>query len=296
MLFQELILALDHFWAEQGCLLEEAYDMEVGAGTMCPATFFYSLGPEPWRVAYVQPCRRPTDGRYGENPNRLQRYFQYQVILKPSPADIQNIYLASLEAIDIKPREHDVRFVEDDWESPTLGANGVGWEVWLDGTEITQFTYFQLMGSVEVDPVCVELTYGLERLAACVQEVDSYTQIRWSSSVNYGDVRFMEEKEQSYYNFEEADIPTLFRWFDDYEGEAGRILGAGRIRPAFDLTLKCSHTFNLLDARGAMSVAQRTTLVERIRRLARRCAEGYLAEREEKGYPLLLPVEKRRYE
>jgi glycyl-tRNA synthetase alpha chain len=281
---------------QEAILVEQPYDVEVGAGTMCPATFFYSLGPEPWRVAYVQPSRRPADSRYGDNPNRLEKHYQYQVILKPAPADIQDIYLASLEAIGIEPRDHDIRFVEDDWESPSLGASGVGWQVWLDGTEITQFTYFQLMGSMEVDPVCVELTYGLERLVMCIQGVDSYTQIMWSPTVTYGDVRFMEEREQSYYNFEDADVASLFRWFDDYEREAERILAAGRVRPAYDFTLKCSHTFNLLDARGALSVAQRITLIERIRRLARKCAEGYIAERERRGYPLLLPVGARKYE
>jgi glycyl-tRNA synthetase alpha chain len=296
LLFQEAILALERFWAERGCVVEQPYDVEVGAGTMCPATFFYSLGPEPWRVAYVQPSRRPADSRYGDNPNRLEKHYQYQVILKPAPADIQDIYLASLEAIGIEPRDHDIRFVEDDWESPSLGASGVGWQVWLDGTEITQFTYFQLMGSVEVDPVCVELTYGLERLVMCIQGVDSYTQIMWSPTVTYGDVRFMEEREQSHYSFDDADVASLFRWFDDYEREAERILAAGRVRPAYDFTLKCSHTFNLLDARGALSVAQRITLIERIRRLARKCAEGYIAERERRGYPLLLPVGARKYE
>jgi glycyl-tRNA synthetase alpha chain len=262
---------------------------------MCPATFFYSLGPEPWRVAYVQPSRRPADSRYGENPNRFQKHYQYQVIIKPSPDEIQNLYLASLEAIKIDPREHDVRFVEDDWESPTLGASGVGWQVWLDGTEITQFTYFQLMGSVEVNPVCVELTYGLERLVMCVQEVESYTHIQWSPTVRYGDVRFMEEREHSFYNFELANIASLFQWFDEYEVEAQRLLEAGLVRPAYDFTLKCSHMFNLLDARGALSVAQRTTLIEHIRGLAKHCAESYLAQREKRGYPLLLPPEQRRY-
>lgn len=295
MLFQDLISSLDRFWAQEGCLIDQPYDLEMGAGTMAPSTFFRALGPEPWRVAYVQPTRRPADGRYGENPFRLQKYFQYQVILKPSPDDIQEVYLRSLWALGFAPREHDIRFVEDDWESPTLGATGVGWQVWLDGVEITQFTYFQIVGSLEVHPVCVELTYGLERIAMYLQGVDHYAEIRWAPAVKYGDLRFWEEAECSAYNFELADVEMLFSQFDAFEGESRRVAEAGKVVPAYEAALKCSHLFNLLDARGALSVPQRTALVERVRRLCRTCAELYVKQREELGFPLMRSPEERKY-
>ncbi len=284
---QDLILTLQRFWAEQGCVLQQPYDMEVGAGTFHPATFLRVLGPEPWNTAYVQPSRRPTDGRYGENPNRLQHYYQYQVIMKPSPDDIQERYLESLRAIGIVPEEHDIRFVEDDWESPTLGAWGLGWEVWLDGMEITQFTYFQQVGGFDLKPVSVEITYGVERLAMYLQGVDNVFDLRWVGDVTYGDVFHQNEVEQSHYNFELADTALLFRLFDAFEGEANRILDQGFVLPAYDYVLKCSHTFNLLDARGAISVTERTAYIGRVRALARRCAAAYLQQREKLGFPLL---------
>lgn len=287
MTFQELLARLDAFWAEQGCIISQPYDLEVGAGTMSPDTFLRSLGPEPWRVAYVQPSRRPTDGRYGENPYRLQRYFQYQVIIKPSPDDIQDVYLASLEALGLNLREHDIRFVEDDWESPSLGAAGVGWEVWLDGMEITQFTYFQQMGSLPCKPVAVELTYGPERLAMYLQGVRDYRQIKWNDTITYGELFYAQEREFSVYNFEEADTAMLATAFAEYEAEAQRLIQRGLPLPAYDYVLKCSHTFNLLDSRGAVSVSERAALIERIRRLARGVAEAYLKSREEMGFPLL---------
>ncbi|HEY8498541.1 MAG TPA: glycine--tRNA ligase subunit alpha [Limnochordales bacterium] len=289
MNYQELIFRLERFWAEQGCIILQPYDMEVGAGTMHPATFLRALGPEPWRAAYVQPSRRPTDGRYGENPNRLQRYYQYQVLLKPAPDDVLEIYLDSLRAIGIRPEEHDVRFVEDDWEAPTLGAWGLGWEVWLDGMEVTQFTYFQQVGGIDLDPICVELTYGLERLAMYLQGVDNVFDVEWVDGVTYGDVFHRNEVEHSRYNFEEASVDTLFSLFQIYEAEARRLLDKGLVLPGHDFVLKCSHTFNLLDARGAISVTERTAYIARVRALARRCAQAYLAQREELGYPLLNP-------
>ncbi|MDF9409273.1 glycine--tRNA ligase subunit alpha [Pelotomaculum isophthalicicum JI] len=287
MNFQELIITLDHYWSNQNCIILQPYDVEKGAGTMNPATFLRALGPEPWRVAYVEPSRRPTDGRYGENPNRLQHYYQYQVILKPSPDDVQELYLASLKAIGIDPDEHDIRFVEDNWESPTLGAWGLGWEVWLDGMEITQFTYFQQCGGIDCRPVCAEITYGLERLATFIQGVDSVFDITWVGGISYRDVHHQGEVEHSHYNFELADTSMLFKLFDMYEQEALRIVEKGFVLPAYDQVLKCSHTFNLLDARGAISVTERTGFVARVRNLARACAQAYVEQREAMGYPLL---------
>lgn len=286
MNFQDLILALNHFWATQNCIIQQGYDLEKGAGTMNPATFLRVLGPEPWRAAYVEPSRRPTDGRYGENPNRLQHYYQYQVILKPSPSDVVDIYLESLNAIGIETDRHDVRFVEDNWESPTLGAWGLGWEVWLDGMEITQFTYFQQCGGCDCRSVPAEITYGLERLAMFLQKKDNIFDIEWVNGVTYGDVHHRDEVEYSFYNFEEADLEMLFKLFEMYEQEARRVVGKGLVLPAYDYVLKCSHTFNLLDARGALSVTERTAFIHRVRNLARSCAQGYLAEREKSGFPL----------
>ncbi|MBI2563995.1 MAG: glycine--tRNA ligase subunit alpha [candidate division NC10 bacterium] len=287
MTFQELVLALESFWAKYGCVIQQPYDIEVGAGTSNPATFLRVLGPEPWNVAYVEPSRRPQDGRYGENPNRLQHYYQYQVILKPSPIDIQEIYLKSLESFGVDPLKHDIRFVEDDWESPTLGAWGLGWEVWLDGLEITQFTYFQQAGGIELKPVAGELTYGIERIAMFLQGVDSVYDLRWNRDVTYGDVHHKGEVEWSIHNFEEADIPLQLRLFDEYERESRRLIEKGLVLPAYDYCLKCSHTFNILDARGAISVTERTHFIGRVRSLARRVAEAYFKQREEMGFPLL---------
>ncbi|HZX35994.1 MAG TPA: glycine--tRNA ligase subunit alpha [Thermodesulfobacteriota bacterium] len=287
MLFQDVILTLQRFWAERGCLIHQPYDMEKGAGTFNPATFLRVLGPEPWRAAYVEPSRRPTDGRYGENPNRLQHYYQFQVILKPSPDDIQDIYLESLRELGINQKEHDIRFVEDDWESPTLGASGLGWEVWLNGMEITQFTYFQQAGGIDLKPVSGEITYGIERIAMYLQGVNSVFDLKWTEGVTYGDVHKRGEVEFSTYNFEEADTNMLFGLFDTYEKEALRLLDKSLVLPAYDYTLKCSHTFNLLDARGAISVAERTRFIGRVRQLARRSAEGYLKSREEQGFPMM---------
>jgi len=287
MTFQELILALERYWSSQGCLILQPYDVEVGAGTMNPATFLRVLGPEPWNVAYVEPSRRPADGRYGENPNRLQHYYQYQVIMKPSPEDIQEIYLRSLSSFGIDPLKHDVRFVEDDWESPTLGAWGLGWEVWLDGMEITQFTYFQQAGGFDVKPVAAEITYGIERIAMYLQGVDSVYDVLWANGVTYRDVHHRGEVEWSIHNFEEADVPLQYRLFESYEKESLHLVGKGLVLPAYDYCLKCSHAFNLLDARGALSVTERTSLIGRVRALARKCAEAYLKQREEMGYPLL---------
>jgi glycyl-tRNA synthetase alpha chain len=287
MNFQDVILKLNQFWAQKGCVMTQPYDLEVGAGTFHHTTLLKALGPEPWNVAYVQPSRRPTDGRYGENPNRLQHYYQYQVILKPSPPDSQQQYLQSMKVLGIDPMEHDIRFVEDDWESPTLGASGLGWEVWLDGMEITQFTYFQQAGSVDLSPISVELTYGLERIAMYLQGVDNVYDLKWNDTVTYGDVHHQQEVEQSTYNFEKADVDMLLKLFNMYEAEAGRLIKEGLVLPTYEYCLKCSHTFNLLDARGAISVTERTGYIARIRNLARACAEGYLSQREEMGYPLL---------
>lgn len=287
MNFQELILTLDNFWSRQNCIIQQPYDVEKGAGTMNPATFLRALGPEPWRVAYVEPSRRPTDGRYGENPNRLQHYYQYQVILKPSPEDVLDVYLESLRAIKIDPDEHDIRFVEDNWESPTLGAWGLGWEVWLDGMEVTQFTYFQQCGGIDCRPVSAEITYGLERLAMFIQKVDSVYDITWVDGIKYRDVHHRGEVEHSHYNFELADTDMLFKLFDMYEQEALKVIEKGFILPAYDYVLKCSHTFNLLDARGAISVTERTGFIARVRNMARACAQAYVDQRESMGYPLL---------
>ena len=287
MNFQDVLLKLQHFWAERGCVLQQPYDMEKGAGTFNPATFLRVLGPEPWKVAYVEPSRRPTDGRYGENPNRLQHYYQFQVILKPSPDDIQDLYIESLAYLGIDPMAHDIRFVEDDWESPTLGAWGLGWEVWLDGMEITQFTYFQQAGGIDLKPVSGEITYGVERITMYLQGVDNVYDLKWNGSVMYGDVHLAGEQEFSRYNFDEADTAMLLKLFDMYEAESLRLVETGLVLPAYDFCLKCSHTFNMLDARGAISVAERTGFIGRVRNLARRCAEGYLKGREELGFPLM---------
>ncbi|HAR62202.1 MAG: glycine--tRNA ligase subunit alpha [Candidatus Margulisiibacteriota bacterium] len=287
MNFQELIYKLQQFWMQQNCIVMQPYDIEKGAGTMNPATFLRVLGPEPWNVAYVEPSRRPTDGRYGENPNRLQHYFQFQVILKPSPLNVQDLYLDSLRLLGIIPEEHDIRFVEDNWESPTLGAWGVGWEVWLDGMEVTQFTYFQQCGGLDLNPISVEITYGIERLAMYIQKVESIFDIKWAGNITYGDIYLQNEKEQSIYNFEIADTEMLFRTFEGYEKEAFRIIDRKIVLPAYDCCLKCSHLFNLLDARGAISVTERVGYIARIRKLARKCAELYVAEREALQFPLI---------
>jgi len=287
MTFQKLIQAIEDFWARQGCILQQPYDIEVGAGTFHPDTLLRVLGPEPWRVAYVEPSRRPTDGRYGENPNRLQHYYQYQVILKPSPLEVQDIYLKSLKVLGVNPLAHDIRFVEDDWESPTLGASGLGWEVWLDGMEITQFTYFQQAASIELDPISVEITYGLERIAMYLQGVDNVFNLKWNDSITYGDLSYQAEVEHSTYNFEQADVKMLLALFDMYEAECRRVVAASLVLPAYEYCLKCSHTFNLLDARGAISVTERTGYIARVRNLARACGEAYLEQRKAMGFPLL---------
>lgn len=286
MNFQQVILSLQTFWSRKGCLLLQPYDLEVGAGTFHPATLLRALGPEPWKAAYVQPSRRPTDGRYGENPNRLQHYYQYQVILKPSPYDIQKLYLQSLKALGVDPLEHDIRFVEDDWESPTLGASGLGWEVWLDGMEITQFTYFQMAGSIELYPISVEITYGLERICMYLQGKENVYDLQWNDQVTYGDVHHQQEVEGSIYNFELADVDMLFTLFNAYETESRRVVQVEQVLPAYEYCLKCSHAFNLLDARGAISVTERTGYIARIRNLARMCAEAYLKQRERLGFPM----------
>ena len=287
MKFQDVILSLQNFWAQKGCIIEQPYDLEVGAGTFHPATLLKALGPEPWKVAYVQPSRRPTDGRYGENPYRLQHYYQFQVILKPSPLDVQTQFLQSLKKLGIDALEHDIRFIEDDWESPTLGAAGLGWEVWLDGMEITQFTYFQMTGSIEVHPVSVEITYGLERICMYLQGVDNVFDLKWNDHLNYGDIHHREELEQSTYNFEIADVDMLFDFFNKFEAESARIIKDGLVVPAYEYCLKCSHVFNLLDARGAISVTERTGYIARIRQLARQCSEAYIRQREDMGHPLI---------
>ena len=294
MNFQQLILNLQKYWGDQGCVILQPYDLEKGAGTMNPATFLRALGPEPWNVAYVEPSRRPTDGRYGENPNRLQHYFQFQVILKTSPDNVQELYLDSLRALGIDPAEHDIRFVEDNWESPTLGAWGLGWEVWLDGMEVTQFTYFQQCGGLDCKPVCAEITYGIERLAMFIQEVDSVFDINWVADVSYGDVYHQNEVDYSTYNFKVSNADMLFKLFDMYEQECGSILQAGLVQPAYDYALKCSHTFNLLDARGAISVTERQSFIGRVRAMARQCAEAYVQQRERLGFPMLKDAEQRK--
>lgn len=291
MYFQDIIKELNSYWASAGCVVLQPYDMEVGAGTFHPATLLRALGPEPWKASYVQPSRRPTDGRYGENPNRLQHYYQYQVVLKPSPKEIQDMYLESLERFGLNLLEHDIRFVEDDWESPTLGAWGLGWEVWLDGMEITQFTYFQQAGSIDLKPITVEITYGLERIAMYLQKVDSVYDIAWNADVTYGQIFHQAEKEFSAFNFEEANVADLIASFDNYERDALQLVEKGLILPGYDYCLKCSHTFNLLDARKAISVAERTRYIGRIRNIARKVAQRYLEQREEMGYPLLGTVD-----
>ena len=287
MTLQEIILALEKFWADHDCIIQQPCDIEVGAGTFNPATFLRCLGPEPWRTAYVEPVRRPTDGRYAENPFRVGAYYQYQVILKPAPENVLPLYLESLYHLGIPPRQNDIRFVEDDWESPTLGASGLGWEVWWNGAEVTQFTYFQQMGSIDLDPICAEITYGLERIALYLQDVDDFFDIRWNEHVNYGDVHRQSEVEYSTYNFEHANVEMLFDLFSTYEKETHACLDAGLVLPATDHVLKCSHTFNMLDARGVISVTERVSYIERVRRLAQRIARAYVEQREEMGHPLM---------
>ncbi len=295
MYFQDLILKLQSYWASRNCILAQGYDVEVGAGTMNPSTFLRVLGPEPWNVAYVEPSRRPADGRFGENPNRLYQHHQFQVILKPNPPDVQELYLGSLRSIGIDPLEHDIRFVEDDWESPTLGAWGLGWEVWCDGTEITQYTYFQQAGGFEVRPVAAELTYGLERIATYLQDVDNIFDIEWVKGVRYREVFHRNEVEMSEYSFRAADPKMLFGLFDVYEAECKRLLEPGVALPlaAYDYCLKCSHAFNNLEARGAISVTERAAYIGRVRALAHKCAEGYLESRATLGFPLLPPAERK---
>ncbi len=287
MTFQEIIFHLNGYWAEKGALVVQPYDLETGAGTFNPATTLRALGPEPWMVAYVEPSRRPTDGRYGENPNRLALHFQFQVLIKPPPEDIQDLYLQSIGTMGIDFKKHDVRFVHDDWESPTLGATGLGWEVWLDGMEITQFTYFQQVGGIEVDPVSVELTYGLERIAMFIQQKDDVYDIMWNDNLTYGDVKQRDEFEFSTYNFEVAFVDRYMQHFSDFESEVGLCLDKGLVLPAYDMVIKCSHAFNILDARGALSVTERTAYIGRVRNLARRVAEAYIDSRKKLGFPLL---------
>ncbi|MDH5716124.1 MAG: glycine--tRNA ligase subunit alpha [Spirochaetia bacterium] len=289
MYFQDLIQNLNIYWKNQGCLIAQGYDLEVGAGTFNPHTFLRVLGPEPYNVAYVEPSRRPTDGRYGENPNRLQHYYQYQVIMKPSPLKSQELYLGSLNAIGFNLKEHDLRFVEDDWESPTLGASGLGWEVWLNGMEVTQFTYFQTCGSLPLKPVSVEFTYGIERLAMYLQKVENVYDLMWNNKLKYGDIHKQSEYEFSKYNFEIADINLLFKWFNEYEAEAKNILltSDNLVLPAYDYLLKCSHTFNLLDARSAISTNERVQYITRVRHLAKEIAQRYVQIRENLNFPLI---------
>jgi glycyl-tRNA synthetase alpha chain len=277
--FQTIIARLHQFWSDRGCSIVQPYDTEKGAGTMSPHTFLRAIGPEPWSVAYVEPCRRPTDGRYGENPNRFQHYYQYQVLIKPSPNNIQEIYLDSLKALGIYPEDRDIRFVEDNWESPTLGAWGVGWEVWLDGMEITQFTYFQQCGGIDCRPVSIEITYGLERLAMYLQDVDAIDKIKWNDRLTYGDIFLQAEIEQCTYNFEASDPDLLFNLFNLYEKEAKQVIDRGLVMPGLDYVLKCSHSFNLLDARGVIAVTERTRYIGRIRNLARQIAHLYAQQR-----------------
>ncbi len=287
MNFQDVILRLQGFWAKQGCVIVQPFDIEVGAGTFNPSTFFRVIGPEPWNVAYVEPSRRPTDGRYGENPNRLQHYYQFQAILKPSPDNIQDLYLESLAAIGIDAREHDIRFVEDDWESPTLGAWGLGWEVWLNGMEVTQFTYFQQVGGIDLKPVSVEVTYGLERLCMYLQEKESVYDLQWNDNVTYGEVYHQNEVEMSKYNFELSNADMLLDLFNKFEAECLKLCDEGLPWPAYDYCLKCSHSFNMLDARGAISITERAAYIGKVRNLASRIARLYADQREEMGYPML---------
>jgi len=290
MNFQDIIFELDRYWADQGCIIQQPYDMEVGAGTFHPATLLRALGPEPWKAAYPQPSRRPTDGRYGDNPNRLQHYYQYQVVIKPSPLNVQELYLESLKRFGLNLMEHDVRFVEDDWESPTLGAWGLGWEIWLDGMEITQFTYFQQAGSIDLHPVTAEITYGLERIAMYLQGVDSVYDIAWNDEISYGEIFHQAEVEFSTFNFEVADVDKMIGFFNSYEAEAEKLIGKDLVLPAYDYCLKCSHVFNLLDARKAISVAERTRYIGRIRNIVRNVAESYVSQREKMGFPLLKSI------
>ena len=285
--FQEIILTLQQFWNDQGCMLMQAYDNEKGAGTMSPYTFLRAIGPEPWNAAYVEPSRRPADGRYGENPNRLYQHHQFQVVMKPSPSNIQELYLESLERLGINTLEHDIRFVEDNWENPSTGSAGLGWEVWLDGMEITQFTYFQQVGGLEVKPVAAEVTYGLERLSSYIQDVDSVYDLEWADGVKYGDIFKEPEYEHSKYSFEESNQEMLLNLFDTFETEAKKQLANGLVHPAYDYILKCSHTFNLLDARGAVSVTERAGYLSRIRNMAKSVAKVFVAERKKLGYPLI---------
>lgn len=284
---QDIILTLQQFWAEQGCMLMQSYDTEKGAGTMSPYTFLRAIGPEPWNVAYVEPSRRPADGRYGENPNRLYQHHQFQVLMKPSPQNIQELYLQSLQRLGIVTTEHDIRFVEDNWENPSMGCAGVGWEVWLDGMEVTQFTYFQQVGGLEVNPVAVEVTYGLERLSSYIQDVNSVFDLEWADGVLYGDIFKEPEFEHSTYSFDESDQEMLLQQFDTFEKEAKRLLELNLVHPAYDYILKCSHTFNLLDARGAVSVTERAGYLSRIRNMARKVARVFVAERKKLGFPLI---------
>ncbi|WP_319584686.1 glycine--tRNA ligase subunit alpha [uncultured Pseudodesulfovibrio sp.] len=287
MNFQEVILKLQNFWAEYGCAVVQPMDIECGAGTFNPSTFFRVIGPEPWKTAYVEPSRRPTDGRYGENPNRLQHYYQFQVILKPSPDNVQELYLESLAALGIDAAAHDIRFVEDDWESPTLGAWGLGWEVWLNGMEVTQFTYFQQVGGIDLKPVSVEITYGLERISMYLQEKESVYDLKWNNEITYGNVFHQNEVEMSKYNFELSDADMLFDLFNKFEAECLKLCEEGLPWPAYDYCLKCSHSFNLLDARGAISITERATYIGRVRNLASKIARLYADQREEMGYPML---------
>ena len=287
MNFQHIILRLSEYWSRYGCLLVQPYDVEKGAGTFNPSTFFRCLGPEPWRCAYVEPSRRPTDGRYGENPYRLQHYYQFQAIVKPAPEDSQKLYLDSLRFLGIELEKHDVRFVEDDWESPTLGATGLGWEVWLDGLEVTQFTYFQQMGGQELDPITLELTYGLERIGMFLQEKDDIYKLKWNEFVTYGEMHQEDERQFSTYNFELADVEMLREQFEECRREFGRLVEKELVLPAYDFVLRCSHIFNMLDARRAISVAERTGYILKIRKMANTCAKLYLEQREEKGFPLV---------
>lgn len=285
--FQEIILTLQNYWSDQGCLLLQAYDTEKGAGTMSPYTFLRAIGPEPWNAAYVEPSRRPADGRYGENPNRLFQHHQFQVVMKPSPDNVQELYLGSLRLLGIDPLKHDIRFVEDNWENPSMGCAGLGWEVWLDGMEITQFTYFQQVGGLECNPVTSEITYGLERLASYIQDVDSVYDIQWTKGVKYGEIFIQPEYEHSKYAFENSNQELLLMLFNEYEKEALVQIEAGLVHPAYDYVLKCSHTFNLLDARGAVSVTERAGYLARIRNMARSIAKAFVTEREKLGFPLL---------
>ena len=290
---QQIILKLQQYWAAQGCMLMQAYDTEKGAGTMSPYTFLRAVGPEPWNAAYIEPSRRPADGRYGENPNRLYQHHQFQVVMKPSPDNIQELYLNSLRELGIDPLEHDIRFVEDNWENPSMGCAGVGWEVWLDGMEVTQFTYFQIVGGLEMNPVASEITYGLERLSSYIQDVSSVFDLEWADNVKYGDIFKEPEFEHSKYSFEVSNQDMLLQLFDDYESEAKRLLEQNLVHPAYDYILKCSHTFNLLDARGAVSVTERAGYLSRIRNMARVVAREFVEERRKLGFPLVKDEAKR---